>query len=323
MSASFLERFFPLTLLSSSASSLSGLQRAAQSHAETRSHGWPTAHARYTANGRRAALPNEGLGCLIQFVHAAQQMEPCCSDSALLGRALVRLGRISQRLRQPHWESPNCFRGCPYSRRVALPNGAQACEDRQEHRQSRCSEAQRPPSVRRTAGSAREIRERGQGQESRGRVVRYGARVSRSSLRHELREEQRRGLGSICADSDPNPRHLLQPADERVFESQSFSQFCSELTGESLQQLGVLREEGVNSNDFLPASFASASREDAHSLDHNCLDGTSYGDEEYLIRRGGGPLVAELKRIKQQLKQEAKQQRRGCPPPAQETEGRV
>jgi len=99
--------------------------------------------------------------------------------------------------------------------------------------------------------------------------------------------------------------------------------FCSELTGESLQQLGVLREEGVNSNDFLPASFASASREDAHSLDHNCLDGTSYGDEEYLIRRGGGPLVAELKRIKQQLKQEAKQQRRGRPPPAQETEGRV
>ena len=56
--------------------------------------------------------------------------------------------------------------------------------------------------------------------------------------------------------------------------------FCSELVAEGLQQVGVLREVGVNSNNLLPSSFASSSAAQPHSLDGLCLPGHGYGAEE-------------------------------------------
>jgi hypothetical protein len=91
--------------------------------------------------------------------------------------------------------------------------------------------------------------------------------------------------------------------------------FCSELVAEGLQQLGVLREEGVNSNNVLPRSFDKRS----DFLNSHCLEGHSFADEEVLIdapgaegqwgfmcvarKRTGHGLVNELKKHKHDSKQ--------------------
>lgn len=80
--------------------------------------------------------------------------------------------------------------------------------------------------------------------------------------------------------------------------------FCSELVAEGLQQLGVLREEGLNSNDVLPRSFEKKS----NFLNQNCLDGHSFLEEEMLVnakgaKKKGDGIVKELKLHKQASKE--------------------
>jgi len=58
--------------------------------------------------------------------------------------------------------------------------------------------------------------------------------------------------------------------------------FCSELVAEGLQQLEVLREDGLNSNDVLPRNFLTS----AALLRSQVINGHSYGDEEHLIGEG-------------------------------------
>ena len=74
--------------------------------------------------------------------------------------------------------------------------------------------------------------------------------------------------------------------------------FCSELVAEALQQLGVLQEEQLNSNDVLPRNFDSN-----HSLlATKCLAGNSYADEERLIGPGKSEVVQALKAHKDESK---------------------
>lgn len=86
--------------------------------------------------------------------------------------------------------------------------------------------------------------------------------------------------------------------------------YCSELVAEALQQLGIIRENGVNSNDFLPASFAGQrntsdvhvlNKKRMHFLDDVCLPENSYQQEEILITRGCH-LVEELLDFKRELR---------------------
>ena len=82
---------------------------------------------------------------------------------------------------------------------------------------------------------------------------------------------------------------------------------------EALQQMGVLQEDGVNSNDFLPNSFTSSARGWGASsacvrlvltVDAACLPGYSYGGEELLIYPGA-PLADELLERKRALAEAA------------------
>ena len=74
--------------------------------------------------------------------------------------------------------------------------------------------------------------------------------------------------------------------------------FCSELVAEALQQLGVLREVGLNSNDVLPRTFSST----AGLLAEFCLEGHSYGVEEYLVKPKGARRD-ELKLLKKESRE--------------------
>jgi hypothetical protein len=61
--------------------------------------------------------------------------------------------------------------------------------------------------------------------------------------------------------------------------------FCTELVAEGLQQLGVLREAGVNSNDFLPSGFSQHEPTAGGniSLDDCTASGYTYAPERLLL----------------------------------------
>lgn len=84
--------------------------------------------------------------------------------------------------------------------------------------------------------------------------------------------------------------------------------FCSELVAEGLQQAGILREHGLNSNDVLPRNFASGGV-GADLLSSQCLEGHSFGPEHYMVQPTGA-LRNELKLLKKESKERFAEARR-------------
>ena len=90
--------------------------------------------------------------------------------------------------------------------------------------------------------------------------------------------------------------------------------FCSELVAEALQQLFIVREEGLCSNNLIPSSFAEPRNPTKHkgrSFDFTervTLPGHSYGSEEILVVPNG-PLYNALKERKRQMKEEYKRKK--------------
>jgi len=88
--------------------------------------------------------------------------------------------------------------------------------------------------------------------------------------------------------------------------------FCSELVAEALQQAGVLPDDGLNSNDFLPKAFEphddSGTFGPRVTLDGYCRKGFSYGPLQMLVSPQS-TLVAALRDRKRALKEEQEQAR--------------
>lgn len=85
--------------------------------------------------------------------------------------------------------------------------------------------------------------------------------------------------------------------------------YCSELVAEALQQLFILREEGLNSNNLIPANFAEPRNPTKHKgrsfdfKDRITMPGHSYGAEEILLTPGSD-LHKQLKARKIKMKEE-------------------
>ena len=74
--------------------------------------------------------------------------------------------------------------------------------------------------------------------------------------------------------------------------------FCSELAAEALQQMGILRDEGLNSNDILPRSFAQSDG----PLSTHCNEAHAFDPPEILLDSTQLPLFRELQEHKAELK---------------------
>lgn len=97
--------------------------------------------------------------------------------------------------------------------------------------------------------------------------------------------------------------------------------YCSELVAESLQQLRILREGGLNSNNLVPDSFAvgrKASQCFTYEANDNTsitLSGHSYGPQIEFLTKGNAlfrALQEEKAEMKRKYKQEQQQQKQSA-----------